>query len=103
MIYWGGEGGMRCCSRWSDKELGIRMGDWTWSNRGRAEDLQLAYLFPWREFPVGSEEVPGRVLTWNKAVSCGRKVRWARFVSSTGDGGCCGRVASAGGMLLNQG
>lgn len=102
MIYWGGEGGMGCCRRWSAKELGIRMGDWIWRNRGRDKDLQLAaYLFPWPESPVGSEGVPAGVLTWEKAVSCESEVRWVRSVSSTGDGGNWGRVASAGGMLLN--
>lgn len=101
MIYWGGEGGTGCCRRWSTKELGIRMGDWIWRNRGRDEDLQLAYLFPWPESPVGPEGVPVGVLAWDKAVSHRRKVRWARSVSSTGDGGSWGRVASADGRLLN--
>lgn len=43
-------------NRWSTVELGMRLGDWTWRNRGRSEDLQLASSFPgWRDLWISRE------------------------------------------------
>lgn len=55
--------------RKSAVELGMRPGDWTWRNGQRDEDLQLAYLLPCSEMPVGSHGVPCGVGASGKAMS----------------------------------
>lgn len=49
----------------SATELRMRPVDWTCRNGGRGEDLQLAffllqlaYMLPWSEWPLGSQGVP---------------------------------------------
>lgn len=54
-----GEREMRGHSR-SDRVLGIRLRNWTLWNDG---DLQLAYLFPWSEWSMGSHRVSDGVGT----------------------------------------
>lgn len=50
------------------EEPGMRLGDWTSRDGGRGEDVQLAYLLLWREWPVGSQRAPAGVGGCNKAV-----------------------------------
>lgn len=40
--------------------------DWTWRNGGRGKVLQVVYMFPWSEWPVGSQEVPAGVGGWDE-------------------------------------
>lgn len=35
-------------NKWSTRELGMRLGDWTWRHGVRSGDLQLACLLPGR-------------------------------------------------------
>ena len=49
----GKEGGSRC----SATEQWIKPGDQIWRNRRRGEGLHLAYLLPWLEWPMSSQEV----------------------------------------------
>lgn len=51
----------RSHSRMFAEELGMKQGDWTWRNRRRGEDLQLAYLLPWSQWLAGSYRVPADV------------------------------------------
>lgn len=30
-------------------ELGLRLGDWIWKNKGTGKDVQSAYVVPWQE------------------------------------------------------
>jgi hypothetical protein len=49
--------------------LKMRLGNWIWRKGGRGEDLQLAYLHSWLEWPEGSQRVPSEVGGWDKAMS----------------------------------
>lgn len=44
----------RSYSKWTSTELGMILGHWSCRNGGRSNDLQLLYLLPWSECPVGS-------------------------------------------------
>lgn len=54
----GGGQGVRKDHGRKSPELGMRMGDWTWRNGVRGEDLQLAYLLPWMTWSMDSQAVP---------------------------------------------
>lgn len=41
------------CHRYYAAQLGMRLGDWTWRNEERGEDVPLAYLFPWKQVTPG--------------------------------------------------
>lgn len=59
MVYTGVTGGrlqpVFCCIA----EDEIRLGDRIWRNRGKGEDVQLAYEIPCQEWPVDSQKVGG--------------------------------------------
>lgn len=44
--------------------LVMRLVSWSWRNGGSDEDLQLSYLPPWPEGPVGSQGVGAGVKQW---------------------------------------
>ena len=37
-----------------------------WKSRKKDEDLQLTYLLPWQEQPVGSQGIPSETGVWDK-------------------------------------
>lgn len=39
----------------------MRLGDWAWGSGERGEDLQLASLLFWLEWPAGSQGMPTEV------------------------------------------
>lgn len=39
-------------------KTGDDAGDWIWRDRGRGEDLQLVFLLPLTEWPVGFQRMP---------------------------------------------
>lgn len=49
-------------------ELGMRPGVVSWGNGGRGADLQLAYLFSWSEWSVGSQGAHTGIWVWDKAM-----------------------------------
>jgi hypothetical protein len=54
LVHW--EWGLRARKRHSRSsvlELRMKLGDWSWKNGGRDEDLLLAYLLGWLEWPGG--------------------------------------------------
>lgn len=60
------------------KELGMRLGDWTWRNIERGEDLQLTYLLSWPVWPMGHQGILVGVGCWDKAMGGdGVEERWA--------------------------
>lgn len=39
---------------------------WFWRSRKKDEYLQLTYLFPWQEYPAGSQGIPSEAGVWDK-------------------------------------
>lgn len=52
----------------------------------RGMGLPSVYLLVWEEWLLAYQEVMASVGIWNKATSCGRKLRKGRSVGVTGDG-----------------
>lgn len=52
---WVGQEGRGGLNRCSATELEKRLEDQTCRNRVRGEGMQLAYLFPWQEWPAASQ------------------------------------------------
>lgn len=72
-------------SRWSATELVMRMGNWTWRNGGRGEDL--GHFLPWSELLVGSQGVPVEVVGGDKAMGPEKEVwRWSTVWSTEARG-----------------
>lgn len=55
------ENGRRESEERTQQKVCYRAGDepggWTWRNEGKSEYMQLSYLLPWSEWPVGSQGV----------------------------------------------
>lgn len=58
LIHWRWRSERECDhSMWSATELEMRVGYWTWRKGVRGEELQLAHLLLWREWPVVTRNV----------------------------------------------
>ena len=84
----------------SSTELGLRLGEWIWVCEGTGEDLKLVYLFPWLNWPSGSQAMFAGSGGLDNARSWVWDVKRGKFVMDWIWGaGCGGWEASAGSLL----